>query len=64
MKSIKIDCTFEERKSEKTNKNYQALFIKLANDYEKVVFLTVPEVKLLESTYKEDSNTTNWSTFE
>lgn len=49
LKSIKVDCTFEERYSEKQKKNYKALFIRISDDYEKVVFLSVPEQKLLES---------------
>lgn len=49
MEPIKLDCTYEERTSTKdTNKKYKAIFIKISDKYEKVVFVTVPEQALIE----------------
>ena len=56
MKAIKVDCTFEERTSKEGN-TYKALVIRLADNYDKIVFLTVPEQVLLENTYKEQNET-------
>lgn len=54
LEAIKLDCTYEERTSQKdTTKKFKAIFIKLAPNFEKVVFLSVPEQALLESSHKE-----------
>lgn len=63
LKPIKIDCTFEERYSEKNKKDYKALFVKLSDDYEKIIFLSVPEQKLLESNVKDDSSEVSFDSF-
>ena len=63
MKPIKVDCTFEERTS-KEGKSYKALIVKLADNYEKIIFLSVPEVALLESKYKENVETLDFKSFE
>lgn len=56
MEPIKLDCTYEERTSIKdTTKKYKAIYIKIAPNYEKVVFLTVPEQALLEQNNKSSS---------
>lgn len=50
MEAIKLDCTYEERTSTKdSNKKYKAIFIKISDNYEKVVFVSVPEQALIES---------------
>ena len=50
LEPIKLDCTFEERTSKKDNTTrYKCLVIRLSNNYEKVIFLTIPEVALIES---------------
>lgn len=64
LKPIKLDCTYEERYSEKNKKNYKAIFLKLSDDYEKIIFLSVPETKLLESSYKEQNDVVDFSNFE
>lgn len=56
MEPIKLDCTYEERTSSKdTTKKYKAIYIKIADNYEKVVFLSVPEQALIEQNYKSSS---------
>lgn len=53
LEPIKLNCVYEERTSTKDNgKNYKAIFIKISDNYEKVVFLTVPEQALLEQNAK------------
>ena len=53
MEAIKLDCTYEERTSKKdTNNTFKAIFIKLAPNFEKVVFLSVPEQALIETSHK------------
>ena len=56
MEPIKLDCTYEERKSEKTGNMYKAIFIKLAPNYEKVVFIKYPEQVLIEQNAKTTEN--------
>lgn len=57
LEPIKIDCTYEERTSTKdSNKKFKALFIKISDKYEKIVFLSVPEQALIESNEKEKSS--------
>ena len=54
METIKLDCTYEERISKKDNtKRYTALFVKLSPNFEKVIYLSVPEKALVESSHKE-----------
>ena len=48
MDTHKLECTYEDRTSKKDNKKYKAVFIKLSDEYEKMIFLTVPETVLLE----------------
>lgn len=48
MEPIKLDCTYEERKSEKTGNIYKAIFIKITPKYEKVVLIKYPEQVLIE----------------
>lgn len=53
MEPIKLDCTYEERTSTKdSTKKYKAIFIKISDNYEKVVFVTVPEQALIEQNKK------------
>lgn len=55
MEAIKLDCTYEERTSTKdSNKKYKAIFIKISDNYEKVVFVSVPEQALIESNKDKD----------
>lgn len=55
MEAIKLDCTYEERTSTKdNNKKYKAIFIKISDNYEKVVFVSVPEQALIEANKKDD----------
>lgn len=57
MEPIKLDCTYEERTSTKdTTKKYKCIIIKIADNYEKVVFLSVPEQALIESNYTSPYN--------
>lgn len=44
-----LPVTFEERTSTKTNKRYKALFVKIAPDYDKIVFLSKAEQIMLEN---------------
>lgn len=54
MDTIKVDCYYKEHTSKKDDsKKFKAISIRLSDDYEKLVFLTVPEQVLLEKTYKE-----------
>lgn len=62
MNKIKVDCTFEERTS-KEGKTYKALFIKIADNYEKMIFLNVPEVALLENYYKDETESIDFNSF-
>ena len=62
MNKLKVDCTFEERVS-KEGKTYKALFIKIADNYEKVIFLNVPEVALLENYYENKTDTVDFDSF-
>ena len=58
MEPIKLDCTYEERTSTKdTSKKYKAVIVKIAPNYEKVVFLTIPEQALLEQNAVVTSST-------
>lgn len=53
LETIKLDCTYEERTSKNdTTKKYKAVFIKLADNFEKCVFLSVPEQALVESAHE------------
>ena len=57
METIKLDCVYEERTSTKDkSKKYKAIFIKLSPEYEKVVFVSVPEQVLIE---KENTTKVN-----
>lgn len=57
LEAIKLDCTYEERTSTKdTTKKYKCLVIKFTDNYEKVVFLSVPEQALIESNYTSPYN--------
>ena len=50
LEAIKLNCTYEERTSTKdSSKKYKAIFIKIADNYEKVVFVSVPEQALIEN---------------
>ena len=51
LESKKIDATFEERTS-KEGKTYKCVVLHLADNYEKLVFLSIPEIALLESSSK------------
>lgn len=55
MESKKIDATFEERTS-KEGKTYSCVVLRLANNYEKLVFLSTPELALLEKELKENKS--------
>lgn len=48
MESKKINATYEERTS-KEGKSYKCIVLRLASNYEKLVFLSVPELALLEN---------------
>ena len=55
LEAIKLDCTYEERTSTKdSNKKYKCIVIKISENYEKVVFLSVPEQALIENTNKDN----------
>ena len=56
MKPIILNCTYEERISTKTNKPYKAVFVKLNDSYEKTLFLSYPEVALLEQEIQKQEN--------
>lgn len=58
MEPIKLDCVYEERTS-KEGKTYKAIIIKISDNYEKVVFLSVPEQALLEQNNKKVEETIN-----
>lgn len=61
MEAIKLDCTYEERTSTKDNsKKYKAIFIKISDNYEKVVFVSVPEQALIESNNKDQGFNYNY----
>lgn len=51
MEPIKLDCTYEERKSKKEDKLYKAIVIRIG-EYEKLVMLSYPEQVLIESLAK------------
>lgn len=53
MEPIKVDCVYKEQLSKDKTKTFKALHVKLADNYEKIVFLSVPEQMLLEKTYSE-----------
>ena len=59
MEPIKLDCTYEERTSKKDGKLYKAIYIKLASNYERIVFPTVPEQVLLEQNYLGNSQSSS-----
>ena len=50
-----IKATFEERTS-KEGKPYKCVVLRLADNYEKIVFLSVPEIALLESSNKDEKS--------
>lgn len=53
MEAIQLHCTYEERTSKKDGTTkYKCLVIKLADNYEKVIFLTIPEIALIENANK------------
>lgn len=55
LETIKLDCTYEERTSKKdSTTKFKAVYIKLAPNFEKVVFLSVPEQALIEASHKEN----------
>lgn len=55
LETIKLDCTYEERTSKKdATQKYKAIIIKLSPNFEKVVFLSVPEQALIEASHKEN----------
>lgn len=56
LEPIKVDCVYKEQLSKDKSKTYKCLVIKIADDYEKIVFLTVPEQKYLEKSYSETSS--------
>ncbi len=60
MKELK--ATFEERVSTKTGKSYKAIFIKLGDNYEKIVLLSAPEIALIESQNSSNNNYSNLNT--
>lgn len=61
MKELK--CTFEERESSKTGKKYKAIFIKLGDNYEKIVLLSAPEIALIEQNLSSSTlNNSNLNT--
>ena len=47
---MKLNCTLEERISQKTGKPYFVLVIKITDTYEKLVFLDKSEVELIRLT--------------
>lgn len=53
MEPIKVDCVYKEQLSKDKTKTFKALHVKIGEDYEKIVFLSVPEQKLLESNYSQ-----------
>ena len=55
MEPIKVECTYKEQLSKDKTKTFKCLAIKLADNYEKIVFLTYPEQVLLENNYPEKS---------
>lgn len=55
MEPIKVDCVYKEQLSKDKTKTFKCLLIKLADNYEKIVFLTVPEQMLLENSYSQKS---------
>lgn len=61
MEAIKLNCTYEERTSKSDDKKkYKAIFIKISDNYEKVVFVSVPEQALIESNNKEQDYPYNY----
>lgn len=52
----KLDCTLEERHSEKSGKNYKAVIIKITDTYEKMVMLDKAEIELIELTSNKTSS--------
>lgn len=44
---MKVEVKLEERISKKTNQPYKVLVIRFENGYEKLVFLTQPELYML-----------------
>lgn len=57
MKAIKLDCTYEERTSKSDpTKTYKAIFIKLADNYEKMIFISIPEQILIENNHKDQED--------
>lgn len=55
MDTVNLKCTYEERTSKKDNKKYKAVFIKLSDEYEKMIFLSIPETVLLENSIKSSN---------
>ena len=45
---MKLDAFIELRHSEKKNKDYYVVVVKIADDIEKTIFLDKAEVKLIE----------------
>lgn len=48
---MSLNCTLEERISNKTGKPYYVLVIKITENYEKLVFLDKSEVELIKLSY-------------
>lgn len=44
---MKLDCRVEERVSQKTGKKYYILIVNITDTYQKVIFLTRPEIELI-----------------
>ena len=62
MEPIKLECTFEERVSKKdSSKKYKAIFIKISDNYEKMVLVSIPEVALIESKAKNSDEINPYS---
>ena len=53
MEPIKLECTYEERKS-KSGNTFKCVMIKISDNYSKMVMVDVPEQALIESIHKSD----------
>lgn len=52
MEPIKLECTYEERKS-KSGSLFKCLVVKLSPNYSKLVMLDVPEQCLIETQHSQ-----------
>ena len=50
---MNLNAKLEKRKSKKTGNDYYCIVVKIAEDYEKIIFLEKAEVKLLELLNRE-----------